>query len=72
MSSPDTAASSSSGAAPQEVVEGTMRPRTVVVRFPDLAAAKACYISPEYQAILPLRTACAEADFCILEGYDPA
>ena len=59
-------------AAPQEVVEGEMRPRTVVIQFPDLASAKACYASPEYQAILPMRTKCAEADLCIIEGYDPA
>jgi uncharacterized protein (DUF1330 family) len=56
--------------APQEVIEGEMRPRTIVVQFPDLAAAKACYGSPEYQAILPLRTRCATADLCIIEGSD--
>ncbi len=54
----------------QEVIEGEMRPRTIVVQFPDLATAKACYASPEYQTILPLRTRCALADVCIIEGSD--
>ena len=30
----------------QQVVEGNLRPRTVVIEFPDLAAARACYDSP--------------------------
>jgi uncharacterized protein (DUF1330 family) len=58
--------------APQDVIEGKMRSRTIVVEFPDLAAAKACYASSEYQKILPLRTRCAVADLCIIEGSDAA
>lgn len=53
----------------QEVVEGTMRPRTVVIEFPDLAAAQDCYHSPEYQAAKALRDGVSLADLCIVEGY---
>ena len=46
----------------QEVVEGSIRPRTVVIEFPDLKAAQDCYHSPEYQAAKAKRvTADAEA-----------
>jgi len=58
-------------AAPQEVVEGEMRPRTIVLEFPDLAQARACYASAEYQAVKALRDPVATADLCIIEGYDP-
>ena len=54
----------------QEVVEGNLRPRSVVVEFPTLQAARACYASPEYRAALALRRDCALADLCIVEGWD--
>ena len=41
----------------QEVVEGVVRPRTVVIEFPDLKAAQDCYHSPEYQAAKAKRDA---------------
>lgn len=53
----------------QEVVEGEMRPRTVVIEFPSLALARACYLSPEYQAALALRTPVSMADLAIVEGW---
>lgn len=53
----------------QDVVEGTMRPRTVVIEFPDLTAAQDCYYSPEYQAAKALRDGVSLADLCIVEGY---
>lgn len=52
-----------------EVVEGDLRPRTIVIEFPSLAAARACYLSPEYQHALGLRTPVSEADICIVEGW---
>lgn len=52
-----------------EVVEGDLRPRTIVIEFPSLAAARACYLSPEYQHALALRTPVSEADICIVEGW---
>lgn len=53
----------------QEVVEGVVRPRTVVIEFPDLKAAQDCYNSPEYQAAKALRDGVALSDLCIVEGY---
>jgi uncharacterized protein (DUF1330 family) len=49
-------------------MEGTSRDRNVVVEFKDLATAKACYQSPEYQAAKVIRQKYAEADFIIIEG----
>ncbi|MGB8814382.1 MAG: DUF1330 domain-containing protein [Paracoccaceae bacterium] len=54
---------------PQTVVEGEMRPRTVVLEFPSLQAATDCYHSPEYQAAIRLREAASAADICIIEGW---
>jgi len=56
----------------QQVVEGNLRPRTVVIEFPDLAAARACYDSPEYRAALALRLPVSLADLMIVEGCGPA
>ena len=55
---------------PQEVVEGQLRPRAVVIEFPSRAAAEACYRSPEYQAALALRLPVSTADIAIVDGYD--
>ena len=54
----------------QEVVEGDLRPRTVVIEFPTIEAARACYLSPEYQHAMTLRTPVSEADLCIVEGWN--
>jgi uncharacterized protein (DUF1330 family) len=50
--------------------EGTARSRNVVIEFPDLATAQACYDSPEYQANIKIRQAHAEGELLIIEGYD--
>lgn len=55
---------------PQEVVEGALRPRAVVIEFPSYDAALACYHSPEYQAALALRAPVSTADLAIVEGWD--
>jgi uncharacterized protein (TIGR02246 family) len=52
----------------QSVVEGEMRPRTVVIEFPSLQAAADCYNSPEYQAAKALRAPVSAADICIVDG----
>lgn len=44
--------------------------RTVLIRFPDLAAARGWYDSPAYQALARLRQAAANADIVLVEGYD--
>jgi uncharacterized protein (DUF1330 family) len=53
-----------------EVVEGKARSRVVLREFPDYAAARACYSSPEYQRAQPLRLPHSQCDFIIAEGYD--
>ncbi len=55
---------------PFDAPEGTARSRNVVIEFPDLATAKACYNSPEYQANLKIRQAHSLAELIIIEGYD--
>ena len=55
-----------------EVDEGEARTRCVVIEFADLATARACYHSPEYQAALALRLPCSLADIAIVEGYETA
>jgi uncharacterized protein (DUF1330 family) len=54
----------------QLVEEGSFRPRSVVIEFPDMAAASGCYNSEAYQAVKGLRSACATADLAIVEGWD--
>lgn len=56
--------------APQEVREGTVRPRTVVIEFPTLEAARACYDSPEYRAAKALRDPVSQGDLCIVAGWE--
>ena len=53
---------------PFDSMEGISRDRNVVVEFKDLATAKACYQSAEYQAAKAVRQACSDADFIIIEG----
>jgi len=55
---------------PFDHIEGTSRSRNVVVEFPSLEVARACYNSPEYQQGLAFRKASAVADVIIIEGYD--
>ncbi|WP_312526142.1 DUF1330 domain-containing protein [Paracoccus sp. (in: a-proteobacteria)] len=53
----------------QQVVEGQIRPRCVVIEFADLATAQACYDSPEYRAARALRDSCSLCDLIIVEGW---
>ncbi|PWE28604.1 DUF1330 domain-containing protein [Pararhodobacter marinus] len=55
---------------PQTQREGQSRARTVVIEFPDLAAATACFDSPEYQAAKAIRDPISQADLVIVEGYE--
>ena len=54
----------------QEVREGEAFPRTVVLEFPTIEAARACYDDPEYQAAKAIRDDAAEGRLLIVEGYD--
>jgi uncharacterized protein (DUF1330 family) len=56
-----------------DVLEGELRRnRLVVLEFDTPAAARTFYDSPEYQAIIPLRTRASVGDFLLVEGYDAA
>ncbi len=52
--------------------EGTERQRHVVIEFPDLATAEACYRSPAYQAALVHARGASERDLVIVEGVPTA
>lgn len=54
----------------QIVMEGTAKPRPVLIEFPSFQVAQDCYNSPEYQTILQLRLQAAQADLVIAEGCD--
>lgn len=47
-------------------------PRVAIVEYPSLAAAKAQYYSPEYQAIIPIRQRASTAQLFFAEGMPPA
>jgi uncharacterized protein (DUF1330 family) len=52
-----------------EVLEGDWRPnRVVVVAFPDMAALKGWYHSPEYQPLIAMRRAAATDVLIAVEG----
>ena len=50
--------------------EGSSRSRNVVLEFKDYETALACYDSPAYARLLAIRSAHAESDLLIIEGYD--
>ena len=50
------------------VLEGPEAPRHVVIEFPSLEAARACYDSAEYQAARALRTGAAEVSVVLVAG----
>ena len=56
--------------APFDAIEGTSRSRNVVIEFPSLDMARACYNSKEYQQCALYRKAAATADHIIIEGYE--
>lgn len=51
-----------------EVMEGTTRPRCVVIRFPDMDTARTFYNTPEYQEALSYGLPASERDYKIVEG----
>ncbi|MGH1577478.1 DUF1330 domain-containing protein [Planktotalea sp.] len=54
----------------QTVREGEARPRSVVLEFPTLEAAIACYESDGYQTAKAIRSAVSTGDMVIVEGYE--
>jgi uncharacterized protein (DUF1330 family) len=57
--------------APADVREGTSKPRIVVIEFPSLADAVACYESDAYQAAKDIRATVSDGTLLIIEGYAP-
>lgn len=51
-----------------ETLEGPAFQRHVVIRFPDLARARACYDSPEYHAARQARAGICAAHIVIVDG----
>lgn len=51
-----------------EVVEGEWPGHLVLIEFPDMDQARRWYHSPEYQAILPLRTEHSDGSTILLDG----
>ncbi len=49
-------------------VEGASRARNVVIEFPSVTDALACYNSAEYQAAKAIRQSCADGEIVIVEG----
>ena len=54
-----------------EACEGRGRARNVVIEFPTLKDAQACYHSAEYRAARAIRQKFADADLVLVEGVDP-
>ena len=49
-------------------LEGAARPRNVVVRFPSLEAAEACYASDAYQDAVGYAAGASEREIVVVEG----
>lgn len=52
----------------KEHLEGAWPGDLIVIGFPDRDAARAWYVSPAYQAILPLRTRNSAGDVILING----
>jgi uncharacterized protein (DUF1330 family) len=50
------------------VMEGPDWPRNVIIRFQDMATAKAFYTGPEYQEALSYGLPAAEREYTFVEG----
>lgn len=53
-----------------EVLEGKARARNVIIEFPSMEEAHACYHSPEYTAARAIRQAISEGEFVLVEGVE--
>jgi uncharacterized protein (DUF1330 family) len=53
-----------------EVLEGKARTRNVIIEFPSMEEAQACYNSPEYTAARAIRQALSEGEFILVEGVE--
>jgi uncharacterized protein (DUF1330 family) len=53
-----------------DLKEGRLRGRHIVLEFKDYATALACYESAEYREATALRKQASVTDLVIIEGYD--
>jgi uncharacterized protein (DUF1330 family) len=53
-----------------EAPEGRGRARNVIIEFPSLGDAQACYHSAEYQAARAIREKVADAELVLVDGVD--
>ena len=51
-----------------ELLEGDWTGDLIIIEFADRRAARGWYASPDYQAILPLRTRHSEGDVIFIDG----
>lgn len=59
------------GAEPTHVEKGWDVARFVILEFPSLTAARQWYMSPAYQAILPIRLRSTRSRMMMVEGLEP-
>ena len=53
-----------------EAMEGSPQPVTVILKFPSKAEMKAWYNSPQYQAVIGLRTDNSEGTMVLVNGME--
>ena len=53
-----------------EVLEGKARARNVIIEFPSMEEALACYNSPEYTAARAIRQTVSQGEFVLVEGIE--
>jgi uncharacterized protein (DUF1330 family) len=53
-----------------EVLEGKARARNVIIEFPSMEEALACYNSPEYTAARAIRQTVSDGEFVLVESAE--
>ena len=53
-----------------EVLQGEARARNVLIEFPSMDEALACWNSPEYTAARAIRRPVSEGEFVLVEGVE--
>jgi uncharacterized protein (DUF1330 family) len=53
-----------------EVLEGKARARNVIIEFPSMEEALACYHSPEYTAARAIRQTVSDGEFVLVEAAE--
>jgi uncharacterized protein (DUF1330 family) len=53
-----------------EILEGKARGRNVIIEFPSMEEALACYHSPEYAAARAIRQTVSDGEFVLVEAAE--